>query len=277
MYAAAFLLAALANQGSVTWWRQWTDPVPTPVAFTGPRAKIEAIMWRAFGFDAPSVLRAGSAPLAALSNPTRVMIDPFFSAQNPDRVTVVKPTQAGVSRAGNSIKVDLNDGAWVWNAAGPTATAFSAVEYNPVNTFNQQNGVRCALPASTAVGAPSGPAAAYHTDRLSCPHYGGANTCQVNGEHCASDGAGGTRIPKPRVLVPSAPGCDDSLLTPTAFDEMISRSRVDKATGHAQPLPKAQDLALLTAWAQRGSGAALDFGPLVLLLGPALLPLLTEP
>lgn len=279
MYAAAFVLAVLVNRGALTWWRDWSDPVPAPVALDGPRARIEEAMWASFGFDTAVVLRSGSAPVQALGGPARVLVDPFFDPQRPERVTVVKQTLPGTTKSQNSVKVRLDDPAWLWNDSGASLPLSQAVEYNPVNSYNQQNGVRCALPASSAVASGHAHAAAtYHLNRLSCPSYQvNDNTCGINGAKCASDGAGGTRIPKPRVIIPPSAFSDEWLLTPTAFDELVSQARTDKSTGSLQPLPKARDIAILTGWAQRGTGDALDFGPLVTLLGPSLVHTLTEP
>ena len=78
------------------------------------------------------------------------------------------------------------------------------------------------------------------------------------------------------MIVPSAAG-GAYLLTPSSFDETIDRAREDKQTGVLTPLPKAQDLALLVGWAERGDGRRLTFGRLMGLLGPELLRLLSEP
>jgi hypothetical protein len=278
LYAAAFVLAALVNRGAVTWWRDWDDAVPVPVAVRGTRGMVESTMWAAFGFPAAAILRPGSAPLVALGNPKRVLVDPFFDPQKPTLLTVVRETPPGMSKGGNSVKVSSDDGAWIWNSSAPSAPLRKAVEYQTGNTFNQQNGVRCALAATTsAAGGGAKAAATYRIERVNCPNYRAGNECAVNGEKCASDGAGGTRISKPRVIVPSAPGADDWLLTPTAFGEMISRARVDKASGTPRPLPKAKDLALITGWAAQGNGQSLDFGRLVAVLGPKLLPVLVDP
>jgi hypothetical protein len=278
LYAAAFVLAALVNRGAVTWWGDWNAAVPVPVAVTGFRGMVEDTMWAAFGFPTASIFKAGTPPVTVLGNPQRVLVDPFYDAQHAERLTVVKPTPAGVSRTGNSIKVPIDDGAWIWSASSTFSTLSSAVEYNPVNTYNQQNGLRCALPAQTAIASgPSNAAAAYRIERSNCPNFRTDNNCGLNDERCASDGAGGTRISKPRVIVPSAPAATDWLLTPTAFDEMISRARVDKHTGIPEALPRARDLALVTGWAHQGNGQSLDFGRLVGLLGPTLLPELVDP
>jgi hypothetical protein len=277
VYEAAFVLAQLVNSGQLAWWQDWNQP-PAPIPFSGPRGKIEGVLWAAFGFDSSAVFRDETPPVVALGSPARVMIDPFFDSQHPDRVTVVKYTAPGTSKAGNSIKVRLDDPAWIWNPPKDPPTPVTApVEYNPVNTYNQQNGVWCALPAATATNDPGGPAGTYHTLRVNCPRYGADNVCSVNNKECAADGAGGTRISKPRVIVPSAPGVDDWLLTPTAFDELVARARTDKNTGHALPLPRARDLSILIGWAQQGHGNGLDFSPLLGMLGPQLLGLLTEP
>lgn len=279
LYAAAFVLAALVNQGAITWWRDWNDAVPVPVPVNGTRGMVERTMWTAFGFPASAVLRPGSAPLVALGHPKRVLIDPFFDPQKPTLLTVVKETPPGMSKVGNSVKVPIDHGAWMWTpTTAPSPPIGKAVEYQTGNTFNQQNGVRCALAAaSAAAGGGSKAAAAYRIERVNCPHYRTGNKCAVNDEKCASDGAGGTRLSKPRVIVPSAAGADDLLLTPTAFEEMISRARVNKASGVPQTLPKANDLALITGWAHQGNGRSLDFGRLVSLLGPVLLQTMVDP
>lgn len=277
IYAAAFVLAVLTRNGSLTWWRNWDDPIPLPVNTKVTRAEIEGALWSAFGFASTAVLRAGSPPLAALGHPSRVMIEPFFDPQHPERVTVLKSTEAGTPRSGNSVKVALDDAAWLWNDPGTPGSVGQPVEYNSVNSYNQQNGVRCALPATTAVASGSA-AIAYRQPRPACDHYQAAtNTCAINNGGCAADGDGGGRSStKPRVLVPATAAADAWLLTPSAFEELIARARVDKGSGVALPLPKALDLAVIVGWARQGSGSALDFGPLVSLLGP-LMQTLTEP
>lgn len=277
IYAAAFVFAILTRNGTLTWWRDWNDPVPTPVATRVTRAQTEGALWAAFGFESAVVLRAGSPPLAALGHPERVMLEPFFDSQHPERITVLKYTAPGTSRSENSVKVSLDDAAWLWNDPGAPGPVAQAVEYNAVNSYNQQNGVRCALPARTALSLGQA-AATYRRARPECDRYQAAdNTCTINGRGCAADGDGGGRTStKPRVLIPAAPGGDTWLLTPSAFEELITRARVSKTSGVALPLPKALDLAIIIGWAKQGSGVALDFGPLVNLLGP-LLQTMTEP
>ena len=272
LYAAAFVLAVGCRAGWITWWRDWTGPAPAPVAAPATRKMVEDAMWSAFGFEATSILKPGSQPLVALGNPEKVLVDPFFDPQHPEVLTMVRP---GTPKTRNSLKVPIDHPAWIWGAGSPSQPLPTPVEYQTGNTFNQQNGVRCALPASSAIAA-GNPHGQYATDRIHCPNFASANRCTINNEDCASDGAGGTRIPKPRVIVPSAAG-GAYLLTPSSFDETIDRAREDKQTGVLTPLPKAQDLALLVGWAERGDGRRLTFGRLMGLLGPELLRLLSEP
>ncbi len=275
LYAAAFVLASCAHRGEVSWWQDWNDRPPRPVRVAGTRGLVERSMWSAFGFAASAVLRPGSAASTALDNPKRVLIDPFFDAQKPDVLTVVRETPPGEPKTRNSIKVPVGHSSFLWNTVGHSSALASPVEYQTGNTFNQQNGVRCALPA-TAAGTGTAAESAYSILRVGCPNYLSDNRCSINQEKCASDGAGGTRLPKPRVIVPFASSSPDWLLTPNAFELLVSRARFNKTAGAVMPLPNAQQLALVTAWASQGSGTALSFGPLVGLIGPHLVQMLTE-
>jgi hypothetical protein len=272
IYAAAFVLATNFNLGLISWWTDWNEPVPTPVKLPPIRRMTEDAMWLAFGFPSDSVLRPASAPLAALGDPPRVMIDPFFDAQRPDLITVVRP---GAPKQNNAVKVPVDHPAWLWNPSGPADSLGNSVEYQTGNTFNQQNGVKCALPAIVAIAAGK-PAATYAVVRGNCPNLGPDAICALNASKCASDGDGGLRASsKPRVLIPASPD-SDLLLTPSAFEELVDRARMDKESGDRLNLPRAKDFALMTGWAAQGTGIALTFGRIVSLIGP-LLSVLSEP
>lgn len=271
LYGAAFALAVNVTAGRLTWWRDWPYPVPQPVSPEPIRVLAETAMWEAFGFPAGAVLRAESQPLVALDNPDAVLVDLFFDAQRPNVLTVVRP---GPPKSHNSVKVGFDHPAWIWNDPGAEPGLDTPVEYQTGNTFNQQNGIRCALPAVDAV-ATGNPAGTYGVERVACPHFGVGDLCGVNGDHCASDGAGNTRIPKPRVLVP-ADASGKLLLTPSTFSELVSRARVGRGGGIPHPLPKRQDLALVTAWSRGGSGEGLTFARLFQLISPLLVQELSE-
>lgn len=277
MYAAAFVLATLVNRGDITWWAHWGDPIPPTVALNGKRATIEGALWHAFGFASSSIFRPNSEALRVLGSPDHVLVEPFYNPTDPTLVTVVRRTAPGTAKAMNSVRVQLDDPSWIWGSGATAGSASKPVEYNGINSYNQQNGVRCALDATTASQNGSISALpAYSKERTQCPHHSTGNRCDVNQNDCASDGAGNTRVSKPRVIVPPLPGSGDWLLTPSAFEDLRDRARVDKATGRSAGLPMALDLATITGWAKHGSGSGLDFGPLVSLLGPNLLPVLTE-
>lgn len=275
LYAAAFVLANCVHRGQISWWRDWTARPPVPIPSAPTRSLVEQSMWSAFGFDASAVLREGSPALVGLGNPKRVLIDPFFDAQKPHLLTVVRETPPGQPKSRNCIKVPIGHSSFLWNPDGSGAALDDPVEYQTGNTFNQQNGVRCCLPAS-AVGTGVAAATTYSVERVKCPKYLSGDLCSINQERCSSDGAGGTRIPKPRVIVPYKPTSSDWILTPNAFEALVERARFHKKSGAMMSLPEARHLAMVTAWAQQGSGVALSFVPLVSLLGPDLVQVLTE-
>ncbi len=273
MYSAAFVLALMARTGKVTWWRRWTDPVPLAMTAGGSlRSDVEDALWSAFGFPSDSVLTPSNKVRSQLGEPVRVLLEVLFKPKEPEWLTVVRE---GTPKAKNSVGVNLNDAAWHWgedeklDLRGP-------VEYQIGNTFRQQNGIFCSLTAADAA-ATHHPKETYARTRTSCPQHSFGNVCSLNGEDCASDGAGGTRIPKPRVFVHERVGREGRILTPNAFDELIERATTDKQSGEQARLPKAQDLAVITGWAAAGSGNSLNYGRLVELVGLPLLPVLTEP
>lgn len=272
MYSAAFVLAILVNLGHMTWWKRWNDPVPRAVVRSGLRNDIEEALFEAFGFPADAVLPGGSAARTALGHSKRLLLEVLFKPTEPSVITVVRE---GTPKTQNSIGLDIDHGAWIWGNGGGDPIR-GPVEYQIGNTFRQQNGIFCSLTARQAAASGS-PETQYAIPRTDCEYRTAANSCRLGDDDCASDGAGGTRIPKPRVFVSEDASRPGRVLTPTAFTELIGRAVTDKQTGTRSELPKAQDLALITGWAHRGDGNSLSFGRLVALLGHDLLPMLTAP
>lgn len=248
IYHLAVMLSVLAVQGKVTAWSSWDTPPPTVAKNFGRNDLINA-MWALFGTRTDSLLEPETALVSAMGNPTRVLLDPFYDAKRePDRFRLVGNRKIGTSRA-DSGAVALGSPYWVWaGTASATLPAFR--EYNPDNSRNQQNGVRCALPAIDSLAlAPHNPGSLYTVSRTLCPrrHYqtGSDPVCALNGDGCGGQGDGAARTAtKPRLLAPPVPGAGTFMLLPNSLARLVSLA----TGGDSTRLPKAKDLAVLASW-----------------------------
>ena len=270
------MLTVLSNQGGATAWSSWDAPPPA-AAVRIRRPQLVGAMWTLFGTSADAVLQPGSAARVVLNDPSKVIVDVLYKALAPPTVVSDHP---GANRK-DSIKLAIDDGAWIWSAAGAAPRPVTAAEYNPVNTINQQNGLQCALPASSAVAsAPEDPGGVYAVPRTACPHrrvvLGQQPKCGLNDRDCGGSGddeSGGRTVTKPRLLAP-----------PVAWLGRPARAARDRAGAcrpgppqRSQALPRAQDLSLLAAWCHSDGHGHLDHSRLMALLGQDGVQMLTSP
>lgn len=276
IYHLAVMLSILARQGKVTAWTSWDTPPPT-VAKTFGRRDLVGAMWALFGSSTGAVLSRGTSLVAAMGNPRRVLLDPFYDARrDPDSLRLVGDRMIGTTRT-DSAALGLTSPHWIWGGTA-TATTPTFREYNPVNSLNQQNGVGCALSAAAAMAhAPNDPASLYAVSRTLCSrrqqHAGSEPTCALNGRTCGGQGDGAAReATKPRLLAPPVTDANAWMLLPDSLTKLVALA----TGGDPARLPKAKDLAVLASWCDTdGTGPQ---GPMRLmnLLGPDGVQLLTS-
>lgn len=270
LYFMAIALTILVRKGQATAWRSWEASPPTSAVPFG-RRQVQWAMWQLLGTQPAALLRTESQAAAMLA-PGRVMPEVFYNPRGP--LTLVSEARIPGQGSRNALRLSPADPAWRWSEAS-AATSIGlpeAVEYNPVNTLNQQNGIKCSLPAiSAAEGGATVAESTYALERHKCPHYslreGSDPFCGINGEVCGGQGAGGSRArTKPRLLVPAVSHTDEGrLLVPGAISDLV-----DKATNDgACQKPNASDLALLVAWCAAGGSGLLDSTRLLELIGTA--------
>jgi hypothetical protein len=280
LYWAAVALTVLARQGKIASWRAW-DSIPPASAGTIGRRQVVAAMRELFEAPAGALIHRGSAVDIQLDKADRLMLDVLFGANGPLSLIGRRPLRGQGSR--DSVKLELDNPCWVWSKAGPGAAAsrVTVFEYNPVNSFNQQNGIGCALPITAALQSkPHDLAAAYAKARTECPSRsqvaGSEPKCSINEKICGGQGAGdeaGRRATKPRLLAPATEGESGDVILPDSI-----RTLSDLATDHSQSyLPAAADLALITSWCYTGGAGIQDSTRLPSLLGAEGISLLTGP
>jgi hypothetical protein len=276
MYQTAVLLTLLGRSNGATCWQSWDSPPPSSARRFRKADLIDA-MWQLFGTDAPALLRAGSPVAQGMDNPTRVLLDPFYGANGP--LTLVRRGPIAPHQTRNSAKLTLEDPSWIWSA--PSASSSSEVrlaEYNPVNTFNQQNGIRCALPVTTALAAnPNDPGAVYAVPRPDCPNYqqkpDHEPRCALNGEVCGGQGDGaGRAVTKPRLMAPPITNYPSHLVLPGTIEALVAQARRGD-----RKLPLGNDLSLLANWCHTSGTGTQDASRLAGLLGADGIRLLTSP
>lgn len=276
IYHLAVMLSVLVRQGRVTAWASWDTPPPATASSVG-RADLVRAMWELFGTRIDALIDPGSSLVAAMGNPARVLLDPFYKAQrDPDNLRLVGDRTIGATRA-DSAALALSSPYWVWSSSA-AAAAPVFLEYNPVNSLNQQNGVGCALSADEALThAPNDPGSLYAVPRGQCMrrlhHVGSEPVCAINDKTCGGQGDGAARnATKPRLLAPPTTGASAWMLLPDSLAELVALA----TDGGSVPLPSAKDLALLASWCHtNGKGPQ---GPMRLmnLLGPDGVQLLTS-
>lgn len=280
LYGAAVVLTVLARQGKIATWRAWESIPPASAGSIG-KQQVVAAMRELFEAPAGALIQRGSAVDIQLDKPDRLMLDVLFDANGPLSLVGRKRLQG--QRSKNSVKLELDNPCWVWSDSGLGAAASQVVvfEYNPINSFNQQNGIGCALPISDALQSKSrDPAAAYGKGRTECPSRsqvaGSEPKCSINEKICGGQGAGdeaGRRATKPRLLAPATEGESGDVILPDSI-----RTLSDLATDHGQSyLPAAADLALITSWCYTGGAGIQDSTRLPSLLGAEGISLLTGP
>lgn len=271
LYFMAVALTILVRKGQATAWRSWEASPPSSAVAFG-RRQIEWAMWQLLGTQPAALLRINS-PAAAMLAPGRVMPEVFYNPMG--QLTLVSEARIPNHGGRNALRLPHADPAWRWSSEATVEASvgvLEAVEYNPVNTLNQQNGIKCSLPAiSAAAGGTEGAESTYAVERHLCPHYssteGNDPFCGLNGEVCGGQGAGRSRgRTKPRLLVPALSHAEEGrLLVPGAISNLV-----DKATrGGSLRKPKASDLSLLVAWCAADGTGLLDSTRLLELIGPA--------
>lgn len=275
MYQTAVMLTLLLRWNRATGWRSWGSPPPIAAMRFGKAELIDA-MWQLFGTETSALLRPGSAVVKAMDNPTHVLLDVFYGSNGP--LTLARRGPIAPYKTKNSVKLTLDDPSWVWSSPNSGGMAVTRVaEYNPVNSLNQQNGIRCALPAAAALAtAPADPGSVYAVSRAACPkrqHVAGEEPkCTINGEGCGSMGNGVERLTtKPRLMAPPVAGAEGHLVLPTTV-----KALVEQATKGERKLPAATDLSLLATWCATNGAGAQGATRLTTLLGAEGIRLLTS-
>jgi len=268
----ALILAVLVKQNRLREWDAWsvTPPLGYPISMTGAAIDVSAAL---FGTSPATVLRQNVGGVLEFLGfeIDALIVDPFRqSPATPDSGLCV------VIRRHDRVIVPFDDPGWIWNddAAGDwTTTEEERVkEFKISNDFKTQQGVACSWPATDLhnLGA-SVAEATLNTDRHSCSHWERTVTpqwpqakppfCNIDGVQCAAKGAGGIGPGGPRVLIPSAN--QHVLVAPGSFPRMLREANPEGA-----PLPAAEDIALVTSWFFKRSGAVLDHNRLHDLVAP---------
>jgi len=273
LYEFAVALTVLTRKGEATAWQSWDSP-PPQFANTFGRPEVVGAMWTLFGTTPTALLHTNAAVIAQMSNPTRIMLDVFYDAQ---RSTLTLVGDVRIQGQRDSVKLTIDDPSWIWSSQPMPSMPATVREYNPVNSMNQQNGVRCALPASEAIASsPTNPAKVYAVGRKDCPLRQVVSdaepTCRLNGGVCGGQGSGTAReTTKPRLLAPAVPGGSPHLVLPRTIESLVAQ-----ATKGGEKLPAASDLSLLVTWCYTGGEGNQDLMRLPSLFGPRGLRLLTS-
>jgi hypothetical protein len=274
LYQLAVVLTVLSRVGRATVWQSWDSAPPTQANRFG-RSELTWAMRQLFESSSDALLRITSSARNVLGSPSRIMLDVFYGPGGPLTLVADAPVVGGRKDA---VKLAIDDAGWVWSSSDSPGQPTTLVEYNPVNTLNQQNGVGCALPAHDVVTNNStDPGSVYAVRRNQCSYIKQVSTgdpiCALNGKVCGGSGGDGAReATKPRLLVPPVTGSNASLLTPDTLTTLVTQSKSNGA-----PLPKASDLSLIVSWCSRDGKGAMDNMPLLQLLGATGIELLTSP
>lgn len=272
LYLLAVALTVLARAGRATAWQSW-DSTPPATAKRFGRADITWAMRQLFETKTESLLHANSAARKVLGDPGRMMLEILYDPGAPVTLVADKP----VSKGRNSVKLPLDDHGWLWSESSGPGSSPAPIEYNPVNTLGQQNGVACALSAHDAVKQnPVSPGSVYAIRRNECPHCTQTGTadpiCSLNGGKCGGSGGDGARTTtKPRLIVPPVADSTSLLLTPAALPTLLAQA---KSNGAA--LPSARDLSLIVSWCAGNGQGPMDNMRLLQLLGVSGIKLLTD-
>jgi hypothetical protein len=273
LYMVAVCLTVLSRVGRATTWRSWDSAPPTEARQFG-RADITWAMRQLFGTTPDALLRADSSAREVLDEPSRVMLDVLYAPGGP--LTLVADTPVGTGRR-DTVKLAIDDSGWVWSDSHGPGHPSPLVEYNPVNTLNQQNGIACALAADAAVETnPANPGSVYAVKRNECPYRQQAGpddpVCSLNTRVCGGSGGGGARAAtKPRLLVPPVADSNALLMTPGTLTILVAQAQSNGAL-----LPRARDLSLITSWCSTKGKNPMDNARLVQLLGASGVELLTD-
>lgn len=275
LYGIAVALTVLARQGRVTTWPSWDSPPPMSAEPIGRRNLVWA-MWQLFGACPDALISIGSAVCVQLHDPSRVLLDVFYDPGGP--LTLVAPNPIPGQNRRDAVKLTLENPSWIWSDKTNGSNALAdIIEYNPVNSINQQNGIGCALPTAVAVAEhPDSTDSVYAILRAQCPQRitpdDSEPKCSLNGKVCGGQGDGAERhATKPRLLAPPVNDSHGHLLLPGSI-----RTLVALATAGGRSLPAASDLSLLVSWCYTGGSGVQDATRLVNLLGADGIRLLTS-
>lgn len=264
LYQLAVVLTVLLRRGEATSWDSW-DAVPPATGLPIRKSTYIGTMWDLFGVAADALLQPDSLVRSTLQQPSRVLLDVFYHPG--DELTVVSDRPGPGGKQNYAAKLKLDHAAWVWATVAESVAPPRTVEYNPVNTRNQQNGVWCALPPSMAMSlSPADPSGVYALRRNDCPYRqeaGRQRTCALNDEQCGGSGddeAGARQKTKPRLLAPLADGV---LVLPGSVEALVARAQGSDGV----PLPQRKDLSLLASWCHRNGKGPFNQSRLMDLLG----------
>ncbi len=267
LYHAAVTATVLARSGQVQEMQNW-ESVPSASARDVQRVDVGWAISQLFMAPIDAFLLPNAPARPAMVGVSHVVLDLLYDAGR-SPLTLVARTG---NRLRDALKLPIGDESWIWNQAGGATSPSRTIEYNPINTWGQQNGVRCGLSVQAALGT-GDPASAYAVGRINCAHHTIEGRCDLNNDFCARmDGETSRLIGKPRLFVPFDATGSSRVLLPGGIRKMV-----DEATGSgSMPLPRSEDMSLVAGWCAAGGGENLDHSRLASLLGGSGIRLLTE-
>jgi len=245
LYQAAFAATILTRAGKAQQLAHWAA-LPTGSARQIRRGDFVWAMTQAFGTSVDALLAPAVPARVALGSVSQVVLDLLYDAMGP--LTLVA-RHGDVAK--DALKLTLTDQSWIWNSGSGTPTPTKQVEYNPINSFGQQNGIHCALPLELARQVPE-PHLAYSVPRTDCVHRLSTARCSLNGDWCASMDKDTQRATgKPRLYVPVLNQPDAKVLLPGAIEHLVNEA----TDGGNVSRPSAADMSLVASWcAANGNG-----------------------
>jgi hypothetical protein len=257
LYHAAVAATVLHRAGRAQQLRAW-DSLPTGSALRVRRGDIGWAIAQLFGAPTDALLTSTGTVRTTLGTPQTVVLDLMYDHSGP--LTLVEGNTMK-----SAMKLEISDESWVWNAGAGNTSPTTYVEYNPVNSWGQQNGVFCALPLGSTSHLSAGEReATYDLNRVLCPHRSVDAKCNLNNESCAAMNSSTARATgKPRLMVPVSATGNTTVLLPGAVEALV-----EEATSHGSiSLPSATDFSLVASWCHAGGGGVLDHSRVTTLLG----------
>lgn len=264
----ALVCAALVRAQMLPEWSDWQLEPPSGLPIQMTPSAMRAID-EIFGVSAGALMRdiPGGA-VSHIGHPKRIIFDPLQRTGND--VCVVVEGKWGYF-------IPLTDPSWLWNPETndlPADGYPQPSEYKRANDYGQQQGIACAFPALELFAAGADAASALlDVPRQQCQYFAikpkkararaGVDdapvtdqpVCTLNGNGCASKGAGVVGPGGPRCLIPDHGGANVKtvLLAPGSIDRMLQ-----DANPNGEQLPSGHEFALMMDYLHKGYGSALD-------------------